>query len=63
MVVAQVPLPTLVLTLLLILRLIPKLLLMRMVAAQERPSLPIKARTKLDVPLLLLLLAFSVCLL
>jgi hypothetical protein len=33
------------------------------VAAQERPSLPIKARTKLDVPLLLLLLAFSVCLL
>jgi hypothetical protein len=34
-----------------------------MVAAQERPSLPIKARTNLDVQLLLLLLAFSVSLL
>jgi hypothetical protein len=48
----------LLLTLALIL-LFPRL----MVAAQERPSLPIKARKSLDVQLLLLLLAFSVCLL
>jgi hypothetical protein len=48
----------------LVLTLAVTLLFLRlMVAAQERPSLPIKARKSLDVQLLLLLLAFSVCLL